>query len=71
MTDAEQVKEFIDDSLNGLEESVSKKDIAAIRHGRQEFNALITEYQNIIGMKNVKNYLGNYNRIMQKGGYSQ
>ena len=67
MKDTEQAKDFIEIALNGLEKSVNEDNKMAIQQNTQTFNVLISEYKNMVGRKEVKNYLNNYAEIINGG----
>jgi len=69
MKDTEQAKNFIEIALNGLEKSVNEDNKMAIQQNTQTFNVLISEYKNMVGRKEVKNYLNNYAEIINGGKY--
>ena len=69
MKDTEQAKNFIEIALNGLEKSVNEDNKMAIQQNTQTFNVLISEYKNMVGRKEVKNYLNNYAEIINGRKY--
>lgn len=69
MTDGEQVRDFIETALNGLEKSVKENNKMTIQQNTQTFNSLISEYKRIMGRNETQKYLNNYAEIINGGKY--
>ena len=64
-----QARNFVKEIFNGLEQSVLKKDDAAVKTKSSEFKSAIREYRDIIGAKEVSTHMKSYVNLLTRGGY--